>query len=350
MEGMMKAWCVYDDGRAAEIKEIPIPTPGPGELLLKMASAGVCRTDVAIVRGKYKKFPLNPITPGHENAGWVVEKGPGTEDCGFDIGEAVVSSANTSCGLCPNCLNGNTNFCEVHRVRGFAQQGGMAQYMIVRPRELVSLGSLDPREWCSLGDAGLASYGPVRSSLYKLSGKSTILLFGSGALAGFAVQYCKLLTACTVIVVATADERIAMSRKKGADYVVKTGDGAYDEIMEITGGKGVDLVLDYKGDQWTMDLSQRVVKMNGRVSITAMYGGTFPLSWATMGTKTGCDVRLWRGGTMEDLQSVVSLAKRGKLINEHTDYPFEDFLKAIEDIENLRVHGRAIIRFDGLNY
>ena len=78
MEGMMKAWCVYDDGRAAEIKELPIPTPGPGELLLKMASAGVCRTDVAIVRGKYKKFPLNPITPGHENAGWVVEKGTGT--------------------------------------------------------------------------------------------------------------------------------------------------------------------------------------------------------------------------------------------------------------------------------
>lgn len=109
-------------------------------------------------------------------------------------------------------------------------------------------------------------------------------------------------------------------------------------------------MLDYKGDQWTMDLSQRVVKMNGRVSITGMYGGTFPLSWATMGTKTGCDVRLWRGGTMEDLQSVVSLAKRGKLINEHTDYPFEDFLKAIEDIENLRVHGRTIIRFDGLNY
>ena len=187
MEGMMKAWCVYDDGRPAEIKDIPIPTPGPGELLLKMASAGVCRTDVAIVRGKYKKFPLNPITPGHENAGWVVEKGPGTEDCGFSIGDAVVSSANTSCGLCPNCLNGNSNFCEVHKVRGFAQQGGMAQYMIVRPRELVSLGHLDPREWCSLGDAGLASFGPVRSSLYKLNAKSIILLFGSGALAGFAV-------------------------------------------------------------------------------------------------------------------------------------------------------------------
>ena len=155
MEGTMKAWRVKAEGTFPVLEEIPIPKPRHGEILIKMGGAGICRTDLEIIDGVWKEGagvgPF-PVVLGHENAGWVEEFGEGTENCGLKKGDAVVVEAHTHCGVCKMCREGQSNFCLDSHVRGAEQNGGLAQYMITTPMEVVKLGDLDPRIYACLAD------------------------------------------------------------------------------------------------------------------------------------------------------------------------------------------------------
>ena len=352
MEGTMKAWRVLAEGTFPVLEDVPILKPKHGEILIKMGGAGICRTDLEIIDGVWKEGagvgPF-PVVLGHENAGWIAEYGEGTEDCGFAIGEAVVVEAHTHCGYCEMCRTGRSNFCLNSRVRGAEQDGGLGQYMITTPKEIVSLGDLDPRIYACLGDAAMASYGPINSAISRLTPSSTIIINGVGGLAGFGMQFAKILSGGgRVIVLGTSEERMNKALEKGADFVVKRDENAFDKIMEITGGKFVDAFFDFIGDKISKYLAAKVIKMNGLISVTGCdFESEFIFNWSTM--KPGVDMRTWQGATIKELINIVTLVQKGLVKAEVQNYDFYDLPKALDDLRNKRIKGRGIITFDALN-
>ncbi|TFI49441.1 NAD(P)-dependent alcohol dehydrogenase, partial [Micrococcus endophyticus] len=134
-----------------ELKEIERPAPGPGEVLLKVAGAGACHSDVAV----YDEFEpgMNPLvdpeyTLGHETSGWVEELGEGVT--GFEVGSAQLVYGPVGCGHCPACSRGQDTYCQNvaemdYAGIGLGRDGGMAEYVTVPARNLVPLGDADPR-------------------------------------------------------------------------------------------------------------------------------------------------------------------------------------------------------------
>ena len=145
----------------AELREVDVPDPGPGQVLLKVAAAGACHSDLHLMHDfEPGLLPYGlPFTIGHENAGWVESVGAGVT--GLDVGEAVAVYGPWGCGRCSRCQQGNENYCE-HQVEigaaggGLGRDGGMAPYMLIdAARHLVPLGDLDPVQAAPLTDAGL---------------------------------------------------------------------------------------------------------------------------------------------------------------------------------------------------
>jgi alcohol dehydrogenase, propanol-preferring len=153
----MSAYRLLAPGRAPEWCEVDIPVPRPGEVLVRMGGAGLCRTDLEIVDEHRCVLPFRaPFTLGHENAGWVESVGAGVTD--LVHGEPVVVSTIKSCGHCRACVRGLDNFCATMSSRGLCEDGGIAPFMIADRRQLVPLGNLHPVQAAPLADAGLTAF------------------------------------------------------------------------------------------------------------------------------------------------------------------------------------------------
>src|SRR5690606_30334705 len=150
---------------------IPVPEPGPGQVLIKVAGAGVCHSDLHVLEGA---FPFEgPFTLGHENAGWIDKLGAGVE--GLKEGDPVLVYGPWGCGRCHSCQRSAENYCENHASiptmgGGLGSDGGMAEFMLVpSARLLVPLGDLDPVKSAPLTDAALTPYHAIKAALPSLT-------------------------------------------------------------------------------------------------------------------------------------------------------------------------------------
>src|SRR5580693_3891761 len=247
----MRAFQFVELQKPAELREVKVPEPGPGQVLIKIGGAGACHSDLHILEtpANTPGFPL-PFTLGHENAGWVEKLGSGAT--GFAVGDPVIVYGPWGCGSCANCRVGMENYCE-NPVKGGAgglgRDGGMANYMIVpSTRFLLPLGKLDPREAAPLTDAALTSYHAVKRSLHLLGAGSTAVVIGVGGLGQMAVQLLRTLSgATTIVAMDTAPDKLAIAKEMGADEALISGDAAVKRIKDITHGQGAALVLDMVG-------------------------------------------------------------------------------------------------------
>ena len=343
MAEMMKAWRINELGKPPVMEEVPIPEPTFGEILIKMKGAGMCRTDLEVIDEGFITVPFEgPFTFGHENAGEVVKLGPGVDT--VEVGQNVIVDTLHACGKCQYCLSGRDNFCEVASARGLKEDGGMAEYMIADAREVAPLGDLDPTEYVALADAGLSPYGAVQTAKPFIPNNGTAVVIGVGGLGFYCCQYLALTTSARVIVVNRSADKMAKMTDFGADELVVLDDNAYDKIMELTDGKGVDAVFDFVGRDNTLELAAQITKGLGLISILGLGGGTLPVSWTTV--KPGVMVRLTQGGTITDLYEIMDLAKAGKITVQAQKYPFSKVLEALDDLRNGRVEGRAVITFE----
>lgn len=180
----MLAFQLVDRRQPPELREVPVPEPGPGQILLKVAGAGACHSDLHIMRAPapLPGFPNPPFTLGHENAGRVERLGPGVS--GVQPGDPVIVYGSWGCGICANCRQGQENYCQNLRGQGpglgGGHDGGMAEYLLVpAARYLIPLGPLDPRQAAPLSDAGLTGYHAVKRSLHLLGPGSTAVVIGA---------------------------------------------------------------------------------------------------------------------------------------------------------------------------
>ncbi len=193
---------------------MPVPEPGPGQVLVKVGGAGACHSDLHLMEWPEGTMSFGvPFTLGHENAGWVEALGAGVE--GLAEGEAVAVYGPWGCGRCRSCRLSAENYCERQAEigafgGGLGLDGGMAEYMLVpHPRLLLPLGDLDPRDAAPLSDAALTPYHAVKRSLDLLVPGSTAVVIGVGGLGHMAVQILRALSPARIVAVDTSADKLA---------------------------------------------------------------------------------------------------------------------------------------------
>jgi len=341
----MRAFQFVELQKPAELRELPVPEPGPGEVLIKIGGAGACHSDLHILETPANTPGMSlPFTLGHENAGWVEKLGSGAT--GFAVGDPVIVYGPWGCGSCANCRVGMENYCESpvkSRAGGLGRDGGMANYMIVpSTRFLLPLGSLDPREAAPLTDAALTSYHAVKRSLHLLGPGSTAVVIGAGGLGQMAIQVLKALSAAaTVIAVDTSPDKLETAKKMGADEVLLSGDGAVKRIKDITRGQGANLVLDMVGAKPTLETAAQISRVLGHVTIVGLGGGALPVNFHSPAKECSVASPYW--GSIPELMEVVSLAQAGKIRMLVQQFPLERASEAYHLLHDGKIPGRAVI-------
>jgi alcohol dehydrogenase, propanol-preferring len=332
----------------ADLREVPVPEPGPGQVLVKVGGAGACHSDLHLMEAPPDRLPRLPFTIGHENAGWVEKLGPGAS--GFAPGDPVIVYGPWGCGTCANCRLGMENYCENTGglgggLGGF--DGGMAPYLLVpATRFLIPLGTLDPREAAPLTDAALTSYHAVKRSLHLLGPGSTAVVIGAGGLGQMAIQILRALSSATTIVaVDTAEDKLATARRMGADEALLSGDEAVTRIKDMTRGQGAQLVLDMVAVDPTLRMAAQVARVRGHLTIVGLGGGALPVNFFSPPHECSVASPYW--GFIGELMEVVTLAQAGKIQMLVEHFPLERAGEAYQLLREGRIQGRAVITPSG---
>ncbi|PPF90030.1 alcohol dehydrogenase [Subtercola sp. Z020] len=346
----MKALRYVAVGQAPEVVEIPIPKPGPGQVLLKVTAGGVCHSDdyvMGLPENEYLEqgYPL-PLTLGHEGAGIVHELGEGV-DSTLKVGDAVAVYGPWGCGRCHNCSEGKENYCtnaaaEGIRPPGLGSQGSMAEYMIVDDaRHLVPLGDLDPVKNVSLTDAGLTPYHAIKRSLPKLGAGTVAVVIGTGGLGHVGIQILKALSGATIIALDVSDEKLELATHVGADHVLISDADAAAKIRELTNGLGANAVFDFVGAGPTIALATSVAAIEGDVTVVGIGGGTVEFGFGSIAYDVAVRIPYW--GSRSELIEVLDLARAGRIDVEVQPYSLDDGPQAYADLAASTIRGRAVI-------
>src|SRR4051794_13055590 len=246
--------------------ELPRPVPGPGEVLLRVLAAGVCRTDLDLLRSGGGGHPL-PVTLGHEIVGEVVT--------GAERGARVAVYELLGCGGCIACARGEDNVCRdlVPGAIGITRDGGMADHVVVPARNLVALGNLDPVLAAPLTDAGLTALHAVERARRLLEPGATAVVVGIGGLGHLALQFLRATSPVRILAADVDAARLDFAANLGADAGVLTGPAAADAIRAANGGRQADVVFDFVGAQDTLDLAAAVTRRGGAILVTGGGGG-----------------------------------------------------------------------------
>lgn len=331
----------------AEIQEVDQPTPGPGEVVVRIGGAGACHSDLHLMHD-FEDGILSwgpPFTIGHENAGWVDAVGAGV--VGVEPGTPVAVYGPWGCGRCHRCHLGMENYCE-HQAEigvmggGLGRDGGMASHMLVPDaRLLVPIGDLDPVAAAPLTDAGLTSYHAVKRSLGLLEPGTHAVVIGVGGLGHMAVQFLERMSPTTVIAVDPRVDALRLAGEIGAHHGVASGPDAAVQIAELTKGKGVDLVIDMVGSDETLALGAAIARPLAHLTIVGIGGGTLPIGFFRIGYEVSVATTYW--GTLPELMEVVALAQTGSVASHVQTFDLTDAPKAYAAMQRGELTGRAVI-------
>lgn len=349
--GTMKALRYVEHGQLPQLQEIPIPEPGPGEILVKVTAAGVCHSDDAVMnmpKDEYlRRGYVFPLTLGHEGAGTIAAFGPGVKST-MQVGDAVAVYGPWGCGTCHQCAVGAENYCvnaaELGiRPPGLGAQGCIAEYVLIDDvRHLIPLGDLDPVANVSLTDAGLTPYHAIKMALPKLGAGSVAVVIGVGGLGHVGLQLIKALSGATVIAIDISDKKLDHATVLGADHVVRSDhESAAEQILEVTGGLGANAVFDFVGAKPTTALAQQVAAVGSDVFIIGLGNGTVSVGFNQIAFDAAVRVPYW--GSRLELLEVFDLARAGKITVATQEYALDNAPLAYQDLRSGTVRGRAVI-------
>lgn len=332
-----------------ELVDVPVPEIGPDEVLVKIAGAGLCHSDLHVLH-LGEDWPFFGGTLGHEGAGWVEKVGSDVD--GLEVGEAVLSAVIWACGRCRACTEGRDNVCMVAGSRnmfptvpGLGPDGAMAEYMVAKARHLDPIGDLDPVAAGPLADAAVTPMHAINSAREHLTPGSTVVVIAVGGLGHMGLQILKATTAARIIALDTDPAKLELARELGADLVLESNAEAAQRVLDETGGYGADAVFDFVGVQATVDLAAGMVAPEGALRFPGLGGGTLPFQVNTdaVALPWGVNVQRSFGGTRADQLQVIALAQQGKISVETVTYPLAEFQQAFDDLEANKVTGRAIL-------
>jgi propanol-preferring alcohol dehydrogenase len=341
----MDAYRLIEWQEPPELVDLPVPEPGPGEVLIRIGGAGLCHSDLHLMEWPAGALPIDPpFTLGHENAGWVESLGDGVS--GIELGEAVAVYGPWGCGRCRACRLSREDYCEKQQEigalgGGIGLDGGMAEYMLVpSSRLLIPLGDFDPRDAAPLTDAALTPYHAIKRSLHRLVPGSTAVVIGVGGLGQMAVQIIAALSAARIVAIDSAPEKLEISQKLGADHSLLAAEASAEAIRALTGGRGAELVLDVVGSAETLALAGQLLAFEGDLTLLGLAGGT--LEYSAMSLPWGARIATTYWGTAVELMEVLDLARSGSIEVRTERVGLDGVADAYERLRNGQVEGRVV--------
>ena len=340
MQKTMKAAVVREFGQPLVIEEAPVPQVGPGQILVKVAAAGVCHTDLHAAEGDWPVKPKPPFIPGHEGVGHVVAVGAGVRHVreGDRVG---VPWLYTACGHCPHCLGGWETLCGEQQNTGYSVNGSFAEYVLADPNYVGHLpANVSFVDIAPVLCAGVTVYKGLKVTDTKPGDWVTIS--GIGGLGHMAVQYATAM-GLNVVAVDIDDGKLALAKRLGAAVTVNalTTDPAAFIQKELGGTQGV-LVTAVSPKAFQQALG--MVRRGGTVSLNGLPPGDFPLSIFDT-VLNGITVRGSIVGTRLDLQESLDFAALGKVRATIQTDRLENINNVFDRMRRGDIEGRVVLDF-----
>lgn len=341
MSNKMKAAVLHEFGQPLQIEQVDIPTPGAGEILVKMQASGVCHTDLHAVEGDWPVKPTPPFIPGHEGVGLITAVGEGVTHVkeGDRVGIAWLYSA---CGHCTHCLGGWETLCESQQNSGYSVNGSFAEYVLANANYVgIIPESVDSIEIAPVLCAGVTVYKGLKMTEARPG--DWVVISGIGGLGHMAVQYA-IAMGLNVAAVDIDDEKLAFAKKLGATVTVNAKNTDPGEYLkkEIGGAHGV-LVTAVSSIAFDQALS--MVRRGGTVVFNGLPTGDFPVSIFDT-VLNGITIRGSIVGTRLDLQESLNMAAAGKVKATVTAEPLENINDIFERMRKGQIEGRIVIDYN----
>ena len=340
MTRTMKAAVVHQFGKPLSIEEVPVPTPGAGQILVRIAASGVCHTDLHAADGDWPVKPKPPFIPGHEGVGHVAAVGAGVSH--VKEGDRVgVPWLYTACGHCRHCLGGWETLCESQQNTGYSVNGGFAEYVLADPNYVGRLPSKASFvEIAPILCAGVTVYKGLKVTDARAGG--WVVVSGIGGLGHMAVQYARAM-GLNVIAVDVDDAKLELATRLGASLVVnaRKADPMAFVKKEVGGAQGV---LVTAVSPKAFEQAMGMVGRGGTVSLIGLPPGDFPLSIFNT-VLNGVTVRGSIVGTRLDLQEALDFASQGKVKATVAAERLENINQIFTRMRAGDIQGRIVIDF-----
>lgn len=336
----MRAAIVHTFGQPLVIEDVPTPTPGPGEVLVKVEATGVCHTDLHAARGDWPVKPRLPFIPGHEGAGFVAAVGAGVTE--VREGDAVgVPWLHSACGHCSYCLTGWETLCETQRNTGYSVNGTFAEYVIAKADFVGRLpANADFDALAPILCAGVTTYKGLKETEARPG--QWVVISGIGGLGHVAVQYAKAM-GLHVVAVDVDEAKLLLARRLGADVTVdgRDADAVNAVIRETGGGAHGILVTAVSSPAFAQAIG--MVRRHGTVALVGLPPGDFPLPIFPVVLKR-ITVRGSIVGTRQDLAEAIAFAVEGRVRTNITVEPLSAINDVFERMTAGRIEGRVVLK------
>jgi propanol-preferring alcohol dehydrogenase len=341
MAHKMLAAVVETFGAPLALREIDIPSPGHGQILVKTEACGVCHTDLHAANGDWPVKPKPPFVPGHEAIGRVSAVGKGVKIVkeGDRVGVPWLYSA---CGHCEYCLTAWEPVCAEAKFGGYTQNGGFAEYLLADPDYVAHIpASLGARQAAPLICAGITTYKGIKETQAKAG--EWLLVSGAGGLGHLAIQYGKSM-GLHVCAVDIDDGKLTLATQLGADLVVNaTHPGAVEAVRKGTSG-GAHGVLITAPSLSAFKQGIEMTRKRGTCVLVGLPPGDFPVP--LFDVVANCiTIRGSFVGNREDMAETLAFAAEGKVKADIELQPLSAINDVFQRLEHGNVAGRVVIDF-----
>ncbi|WP_369369864.1 alcohol dehydrogenase AdhP [Promicromonospora sp. Populi] len=336
----MRAAVVTDFTAPLEIQEIPVPEPGPGEVLVRIEASGLCHTDIHAAHGDWPVKPSPPFVPGHEGVGRIEKLGP--DVTARALGQRVaIAWLGSACGECRYCISGWETLCEQQANSGYSVNGAFAEYAVVAAAFATPVpDGVSSVDAAPLSCAGVTTYKAIKVA--NVAPAETVVVFGIGGLGHLALQYARIAGAF-VIAVDVEDHKLELATRLGADHVVNAAREDPVEAIQRLGGADVAVAL--AASSASFDQAFHSLRRGGRLVCVALPAeGRIQLPIFDTVLK-GISVIGSIVGTRNDLADVFALHAAGRTEVVAVERKLDEVNESFADVLAGRVPARIVFGF-----
>ncbi|MDB5126174.1 alcohol dehydrogenase AdhP [Mucilaginibacter sp.] len=335
----MKAVVIHEFGQPLVIEDVPVPTPGDNQVLVKVIACGVCHTDLHAANGDWPVKPQLPLIPGHEAIGYVVALGADVKNVavGDIVGAPWLYSA---CGCCEFCITGWETLCEEQKNGGYSVNGGFAEYVVADSRYIAHFPKgINFAEMAPIICAGVTVYKGLKETEVKPG--EWVAISGVGGLGHLAVQYAKAM-GMHVAAVDIADDKLALARQLGAELTVNAlNENPGAALKKATGGMHGVLVTAVSPIAFEQGIG--MLRRKGTIALNGLPKGSFdlPIFETVLNRYT---VRGSIVGTRKDMQEAIAFAVEGKVKADIHTAKLENINRIFDDMRKGDITGRVVLQ------
>jgi 2-desacetyl-2-hydroxyethyl bacteriochlorophyllide A dehydrogenase len=317
-----------------EISEAPVPSPGPGQALLRIQRIGVCGSDIHVFHGKHP-YTSYPVVQGHEFSALIEAVGPGVDN--VKRGDKVTALPQLVCGQCPPCVRGDEHICDVLKVQGFQAPGCAQQLWVTEADKIVKLpDSFSFEQGALVEPISVAVHALTRAG--KLAGRRVVVL-GAGPIGNLVAQAARASGAAQILITDLSEHRLEIARRCGLPNTSNPSlEGLKEASRRVFGGQGFDLAFECVGVEATLTAATENLAKGGTLVVVGVFGEKPRMD---LGLVQDRELKVF--GTLmyqrPDYEQAVAWIESGDIITEplmSEHFPMDRYLDAYRHLDEKR--------------